>query len=179
LLENKGLTFTREGSFTNFLGIKFTKNPTAGTLTLTEKELIQKIRDATGMTESNYKWTPSSQVALGVDPDGQYKKLGTSYRSVVDMLLYLSTNTRPDIDYFAVSQVARFGHNPKKCHSSAIKSIVLYLHRTCDMGMVVQPADNLAMDCHVDADFAGLHSRDRDRSPSSANSRTGYITTLG
>ena len=177
-LENKGLTFTREGSFTDFLGIKFTKNPVAGTLTLTQKGLIQKIRDATGMSESNYNWTPASQVALGIDPDGPPMQETWSYRSVVGMLLYLSTNTRPDIA-FAVSQVARFGHNPKKSHASAIKTIVRYLHRTCGMGMAVKPTGNLAMDCYVDADFAGLHGRDPDRSPSSAKSRTGYIITLG
>ena len=177
-LEVRGLNFTKEGSFTDFLGIKFKKDDVKGTLTLTQKGLIQKIKDATGMSESNYNWTPASQVALGTDPDGPAMNETWSYRSIVGMLLYLSTNTRPDIS-FAVSQVARFCHNPKRSHASAIKTIVRYLHRTCDMGMIVKPTGDLSVDCYVDADFAGLHGRDPDRSPSSAKSRTGYIITLG
>ena len=51
------------------------------------------------------------------------------YRSVVGMLLYLSGNTRPDIT-FAVSQVARFTHNPRKSHATALKMIVRYLSGT-------------------------------------------------
>jgi hypothetical protein len=101
-----------------------------------------------------------------------------NYRSIVGMLLYLSTNTRPDIT-FAVSQVARFNHSPKKSHASAIKTIVRYLHRTADKGTIVTPTGDLSLDCYVDADFAGLHGRDPDHSDTSAKSRTGYIITLG
>jgi hypothetical protein len=101
-----------------------------------------------------------------------------SYPSIVGMMLYLSTNTRPDIS-FAVSQVARFNHSPKKSHATAIKTIVRYLHRTSDKGTIVRPTGDLSVDCYVDADFAGLHGRDPDYAPSSAKSRTGYIITLG
>jgi hypothetical protein len=45
------------------------------------------------------------------------------------MLLYLATNTRPDIA-FAVSQVARFSNDPKACHATAVKTIVRYLQKT-------------------------------------------------
>jgi hypothetical protein len=176
-LESKGLNFTREGTFTDFLGINFTKNLTNGTLTLTQKGLIQKIKEA--MSDSNYNWTPAAQAALGIDPDGPPMEESWSYRSIVGMLLYyLSTNTRPDIA-LAVSQVARFCHSPKKSHASAVKTLVCYLHRTSEMGMIVKPTGNLDLDCYVDADFAGLHGRDPDRSPSSAKSQTGYIITLG
>ncbi|KAI2508990.1 hypothetical protein MHU86_5366 [Fragilaria crotonensis] len=177
-LEAKGLTFTREGTFTDFLGINFTRDATNGTLTLTQKGLIQKIKEATGMSDSNYNWTPAAQAALGIDPDGSPMTEAWSYRSIVGMLLYLSTNTRPDIA-FAVSQVARFCHSPKRSHASAVKTLVRYLHRTSDMGMIVKPTGTLNLDCYVDADFAGLHGRDPDRSPTSAKSRTGYIITLG
>ena len=78
---------------------------------LTQKGLIQKTKEATGMLESNYNWTPASQVALGIDPNGPAMNETWSYRSIVSMLLYLSTNTHPGIS-FAVSQVARFCHNP-------------------------------------------------------------------
>jgi hypothetical protein len=101
-----------------------------------------------------------------------------NYRSIVGMLLYLSTNTRPDIT-FAVSQVARFSHSPKKSHASAIKTIVCYLHRTADKGTIVTPTGDLSLDCYVDDNSAGLHGHDPDHSDTSAKSRTGYIITLG
>ncbi len=113
-----------------------------------------------------------------IDPDGLTMQESWSYRSVVGMLLYLSTNTHPDIA-FAVSQVARFSHNPKKSHASAIKTIVRYLQKTYDRGMIVKPTGDLTLDCYVDADYAGLHRRDPDSSPSSAKLRTRYIIALG
>ena len=88
------------------------------------------------MSNSNYNRTPAAQGALGIDPNGSPMEETWSYRSVlVGMPLYLSTNTRPDFA-FAVSQVARFCHNSKKRHASAIKTLVRYLHRNCDMGML-------------------------------------------
>ena len=100
-----------------------------------------------------------------------------SYPSIVGMLLYLSTNTRPDIT-FAVSQVARFGHNPKKSHVTAVKTIVRYLSRTSDKGTIVSPTGKFDLDCYVDADFAGLYKADLDEAPSAAKSKLGYIIFL-
>ena len=177
-LEKRGLQFTEEGTFTDFLGIKFVKDPVKNTITLTQRGLIQKIIDATGMQDCNPNWTPATQLTLGIDPDGEPYDETWNYPSIVGMLLYLSTNTRPDIT-FAVSQVARFNHSPKKSHASAIKTIVRYLHRTSDKGTIVTPTGDLSIDCYVDADFAGLHGRDPDHVPSSAKSRTGYIIMLG
>jgi hypothetical protein len=79
------------------------------------------------------------------------------------MLLYLSTNTRPDIA-FAVSQVARFSHSPKRSHGTAIKTIVRYLSRTIEFGMIVKPTGTLNLDCYVDADFAVNGPQSRSRS---------------
>ena len=62
---------------------------------------------------------------------------------------------------------------------TAIKTIVCYLSCTIDQGTIVTPTGNLNLDCYVDADFASLHQRDPDRSPSSAKSRTGFIIMLG
>jgi hypothetical protein len=94
------------------------------------------------MSDINYNWTPASQAALGIDPEGPPMEECWSYRSIVGMLFYLSANTRPDIA-FAVSQVAKFCHSPKKSHASAVKTLVCYLHRTCKMGMIGKPTGNL------------------------------------
>jgi hypothetical protein len=93
------------------------------------------------------------------------------------MLLYLSTNTRPDISY-AVSQVAHFNHNPKQSHAQAVKMILHYLKGTSDKGMIMKPAGALALDDWADANFCGLFHSDPDSSPTSVKSRTGYIITL-
>lgn len=60
---------------------------------------------------------------MGIAPDG---KPFWTYPSIVGMLLYLTTNTRPKIAS-DVSQVARFTHNPKQSHATAVKIIIRYL----------------------------------------------------
>ena len=113
---------TREGSFTEFLGIKIENDSKQGTISLTQKGLIQKVIEATGMSDCNPNWTPTTQLGLGSDPDGPPMKETWGYSSIVGMLLYLSTNTRPDIS-FAVSQVSRFSHSPRQSHATVIKTI--------------------------------------------------------
>ena len=177
-LKAKGFELTKEGSFSEFLGIKFDEDSKAGTITMTQTGLIKKVIATTNMEDCNPNWTPAARDALGIDPEGESMQETWSYPSVVGMLLYLSTNTRPDIT-FAVSQVARFNHNPKKSHASAIKMIVRYLSRTKDKGTIVKPTGDLLIDCYVDADFCGLYKKDPDSSVTSAKSRLGYIITLG
>ena len=73
---------------------------------MTQPGLIKKVVQATGMTLCTPNKTPTSQAALGSDPEGPPIKENWKYSPVVGMLLYLSTNTQPDIA-FAVSQVSQ------------------------------------------------------------------------
>ena len=100
-----------------------------------------------------------------------------NYRAIIGMLLYLSTNTRIDIS-FAVSQVARHSNNPKKSHATAVKTILRYLKKTKDQGMIIKPCKEPRLDLYVDADFAGLFGQENDRNPDSVRSRTGYVISL-
>ena len=129
------------------------------------------------MKDSKPNRLPTTQQALGSDPDGPPMSESWSYSSIVGMLLYLATNTRVDIA-FAVSQVCRFSSNPKQSHATAVKSIIRYLKRTRDQGMILRPTGRLELDLYVDADFAGLHHREPDHLPDSVRSRTGYIIFL-
>ena len=173
-LNKKGFELTQDGDFAEYLGIKFVVDKSSKTITMTQPGLINKIIKATGLENCNANKTPASTAALGSDPDGLPMKESWSYSSVVGMLLYLSTNTRPDITY-AVSQVARFGANPKQSHASAVKMIVRYLSGTVNQGTIFTPNTNYKIDCYVDADFAGLHGREQQDNPASTKSRTGYI----
>ena len=170
-----GFELTHKGSFSEFLGIKFVHDKETGAITAMQHGLIKKILAATSMEDCNPNWVPATPTALGIDPDGEPMDEEWSYPSIIGMLLYLSTNTRPD----AVSQVARFNHSPKKSHVTAIKMIIHYLKHTIDKGTIIHPTSTLQLDCWVDATFRNLYRIDPDHEPSAAKSHTGYIITLG
>ena len=78
-----------------------------------------------------------------------------SHASVIWMMLYLVSNTRPDIS-FAVHQCARFTHNTKASHETAVKKICWYLQGTKDNDIVFNPSKKLVVGFYADAYFAGL-----------------------
>jgi hypothetical protein len=71
------------------------KDTVANTITHSQKGWINKIIEATGMTDCNPNWTPATPVCLGSDPEGAPMVENWSYPSIIGMLLYLSTNTHP------------------------------------------------------------------------------------
>ena len=78
-----------------------------------------------------------------------------SYASVIGMMLYLASNTIPDIS-FAVHQCSRFTHSTKVLHKTAVKRICRYLQGTKDNGLLFNTSKKLGVDCYAGADFAGL-----------------------
>eukprot|EP00957_Ditylum_brightwellii_P198128 15095783-Ditylum_brightwellii.AAC.1 len=87
----------------------------------------------------------------------------------------------------AVHQCARYIHNPRHIHEVAVKRIVQYLlgtkvtreGQTGYCGMVINPTDDLTLECFVDATFSGLWGHENDQDPSSVKSCTGFVLTLG
>ena len=171
-MEKENFKLTKEDSFAEYLGIQYKK--VGENIHLTQKGLIDKIIAATGLQNCHPNRLPTVSKPLGIDPTGKPITETWDYASIVGMLLYLSTNTRPDIT-FAVSQVARFTHSPKQSHATAVKSIVRYLKKTSSEGTIVGKASTLKLECFVDADFAGLFKIDPPECITSAKSRTGYL----
>ena len=164
-----------EGEVGDFLGIRIAK--CGDRFLLTQPGLIRKVLKATDLEDCNSTTTPATTVPLGLDKDGEVFDEKWDYASVVGMLMYLANNSRPDIA-FAVHQCARFTHSPKKSHAGGIKRIVRYLKGTSDKGMYLQPSGKMTLDCHVDADFAGLYGIEHDQDPTCVKSRTGYLITF-
>jgi hypothetical protein len=160
-----------------YLGVDLKRN-SDGTITFTQKGLVDKILRTVGLQDCSPRATPCNTEPLGSDAKGARHSESWSYPSVIGMLLYLSSNSRPDIQ-FAVHQCARFTHNPKASHSEALKRVCRYLKGTQDQGMTFKPSQDIQLNCYVDADFARLWHIEDDQDPVCVKSRTGYVLTLG
>ena len=169
------LTLEDDGDIFGFLGVEFKRE--GSTIKLTQEGLAKKVIQYTGMEKATSRTTPAAQEPLGSDKDGQPFAEEWSYPAAVGMLLYLSSNTRPDIQ-FAVHQAARFSHSPRHSHGQAVKRIVRYLLDTSERGLEFVPKPDEGLDCWVDADFCGLHGYEDEQDPTSVKSRTGFVLTL-
>lgn len=173
-------TLNVESNYEGFLGIDI--NPSKhveGALELLQTGLIDRILGALNLDHENVseRDEPAISTPLGKDESGRARTEDWSYPSVIGMMLYLASNSRPDIA-FAVHQCARFNHCPRAIHEKAVKHIARYLKRTRDRGLVMNPNDQFALEMFADADFAGLWNAEEAHDPISVKSRTGYIITL-
>ena len=172
---NYDLTLEDEGGIFDFLGINFKKE--GEKIVLTQTGLIDKVLKYTGMDKASTQPTPAACDPLGSDNFGEPFDEEWSCRSAVGMLLYVCSNTRPDLQ-FSVHQVCRFAHKPKKSHGQAVKRILRYLVATRERGLEFIPNMDEGLDCYVDADFAGLWGHEDDQDPVCVRSRTGFTLTL-
>eukprot|EP00980_Cylindrotheca_fusiformis_P005885 scaffold1235_cov177-Cylindrotheca_fusiformis.AAC.1 len=122
-LKKRGFDLEIEGDFATFLGVEI-KKLEDGRFHMLQTGLIKKVLEAACMLDCNPNHVPATAVVLGKDADGEpWPQSPWRYSSIVGMLIYLCTNTRPDISY-AVSCVARFNSAPKKSHATAVKTIL-------------------------------------------------------
>ena len=175
-LQDDKVAIRVEGTAEGYLGLKVERD--GNKTTLSQPGLINRVIEALGLHNkySTAISTPAEQAALPRDPDGDPATEVFNYPSVIGMLHYLN-HTRPDCA-FAVHQCARYTFEPKKSHEAAVKRIGRYLKGTMDKGLILDPSDDLSLDCYPDADFAGLWGHEHPQDPHCARSRTGFVITL-
>jgi hypothetical protein len=71
VLRGRGFEFTKEEGLFEYLGIKLEHNDKKKTFTLTQTGLSNKIAAVTGLENCNHNRVPTTQLALGSDPDGK------------------------------------------------------------------------------------------------------------
>jgi len=130
------------------------------------------------MEDCNMKITPAAETPLGTDKIGIERVEQWNYASTVRMLLYLASNSHPDIT-FAIHQCTHFTHCAKQSHENAIKCICHYLQGTLNESLIFKPMQKLSLDCYADADFVGLWGQEDDQDPVSVKSHTGYVLLFG
>ena len=152
-----------------------------GGIQLMQKGLIDRVLATTNMTNCNGKESPTdgSGKPLGSEKDGPSAACSWSYPSVIGMLLYLASNSRPDIAY-ATHMAARYTHAPKASHEAAVIRICCYLQHTKNDGLILRPTKILRLALYTDADFAGHYGTltEDPQDPITAKSRAGYILSL-
>ena len=90
------------------------------------------------MESCNVAKPPSSIVPMVKDMDGTVFDESWEYPTIIDMLMYLSTNCRPIIAY-DVYQCARFKNNPRESQAVTVKRILRYFKEPSDRGMDIHP----------------------------------------
>ena len=114
---------------------------------------------------------------LGKETTGATRKETWSYPSIIGMMLYLASNSRPDIA-FAVHQCARFNQCPRLKHEQAVKRIARFLKGTREKGFIFTPTGELNLEVHANADWAGLWNAELPDDPTCVKSRAGYLIAL-
>ena len=163
------LDLTCEGNLASFLGNQISKSPLNGSMILTQEGLITHVLNTTGLLHSHLATTPANKEVLGSDSNGPPAQEHWDYCSVVGMLMYLASNSCPDIA-FAVHQCARFSHCPTASYEVAVKKICQYLKGTLIRGIIYIPTSSFSVDCYCDSDFVGLFGHELSNDPICAKS---------
>jgi hypothetical protein len=157
-LKNLGMDLEEEDSVAAFLSVLIQRHSgNSPTIELLQTGLIQRIVDALQISHLPPKRTPAKVGVLSSDPEGDPPNCTFNYASVIGMMGYFQSNSRPDI-IFAVSQCARFTNSPRRSHEQALERIGQYLKGTMDKGLLLHPtkfSETFTTDVFVDADFAG------------------------
>jgi hypothetical protein len=140
-IKKSNLQFTIEDDVFTFLGFKLKKHKD-GTIEFLQKSLINKVLSSCNMFECNTMSTPANQTPLGTDAQGPAFDRSFDYALIVGMLMYLSSNSRPDVQ-FAVHKCTCFTHSTKHSHGEAILRICRYLQGTKDKGLRFTPTKTL------------------------------------
>ena len=136
--------------------------------------------EATGIEHCNCLRTPTKiEETLGKDANVSEanRDWPNSYTYFIGMMLYLASNTIPDIS-FAVHQCDHFTHNIKELQETDVERICRYLKGTKDNGLVFNPSNKLVVDFYDDAYFAGLWGHEKPEDPIFTRSRTGFVVNF-
>ena len=94
-MEQSGFSLTVEDDVYAFSAVEVSTE--GDSITLTQKELIDKLLKTCGMSECNSKATPASSTPLGTDAKRPKHNKPWDYAQAVGIAMYLCNNTRPDI----------------------------------------------------------------------------------
>ena len=153
-----------------YVGLHITRDFSNHRLFIDQQRFTETLLDKYGFQNVNTVSTPSDpHVHLSVPLPDDCDSLVPNfpYQEIVGSLLYLATNSRPDIAQ-AVSVVAQYATNFREIHCTAVKRILKYLRGTTDFALCYSfvSTGNQELIAYTDADYAGDLNDRKSRSGS-------------
>jgi Reverse transcriptase (RNA-dependent DNA polymerase)/gag-polypeptide of LTR copia-type/Integrase core domain/GAG-pre-integrase domain/Zinc knuckle len=140
------------GTAGTFLGLDVVRDRAARNLWLGQPRYVQSIIDQFNLGKCNPRVAPLD-TGSQLTSNGEMLGLDVPYSALVGSLLYLATNTRPDISH-AVGLLSRFVASPRVEHWQAAKSVLRYLAGTPSLGLLYGDRTQPFVG-YSDSDFAG------------------------
>lgn len=139
------------GVIKSFLSIEISKD-SDGSYSLAQERYIEAIVAQAELTDAKLQKYP-------LDPG--YHKLtdermlsdNNLYRKLIGMLLYVSTNTRPDIAV-SVAILSQRIESPRQVDMNEVKRVIRYLKSTIKLRLKLSPTPNKRLMAYSDADWA-------------------------
>jgi hypothetical protein len=149
----------KETNMTNYLGMHVIRDRPTRTITLMQTGYIESLKDKYASTllstTSNPPSTPMETPPREVPPPSPLllpHKI-TEYQGFVGSLMYLASQTRPDILY-AVCTHARKATTPTESDMKGVIRILQYIVHTSHLGLRLHSGEGIVLYATVDASYA-------------------------
>ena len=142
--------------------------------------IIQRVIEAVGLDDGMPKGQFAPSEAKPLVKDDNYEPQSGMYRcsSVVQMPLYLSRNTCPDVS-LVMNGCYQYMFSPKKYHELSLKIFVHYFKQTKNCGLVLDTnSDVCKVDSHPYAVFSCMYVHDNNTYPVCVKIHTVFIITF-
>ena len=166
---NKVFELKDLGEVKNFLSIEIGKD-TKGNFMISQEKYIDEVVSSTGLKDakvSRYPLDPGYDKVKCED----YLEDNTEYQKMIGMLLYIATNTRPDISA-SVSMLSQKIKKPSRNDLNEVKRVIRYLKGTKELRLKVSDKDKEIKELYGYSD-ANWAENKVDR-----KSNSGYICML-
>ena len=178
-------------SGTNYLGMEIDHDAEAGRVRVTQRGYSEKILERLEMSDAKPVKTPLptdftasvQEPPSGGLPKGAATFDSAKFRSILGMLMYIATRTRPDL-LFSVGVLATVSAPSASCpeapcpgHRAALQRSLRYLVGTTDLGLLFQRLNN--SEIRLEAWCDASHGREIHHTASGyCKSRSGGFITL-
>ena len=166
---SKSLKVTRLGQIHHYLNIGIQRDNN-GAYHLSQAHTLRAILEESNMADSRPVGTPLEMGTLDNDSTTPLSdEDADTYRSILGKLLYVATNTRPDL-IVAVAVLSQFSKAPQERHYIGLKHLLRYVRGSVDLRLTLGTANKYkTVTGFSDADWG----RDQNR-----KTRTGYAFYL-